>query len=166
MSRLLDGLVAALRRLAMAALVGMMAVTVVDVGMRLIINELVLGSVEIVELMLVASVFLALPETFRANRQITVDVIDQIVGPRATRLLKRIAAVLTALVMAVMAWRVVPPALDTIVIGDETTDLQISLAWYWLPLVVGVVVAAIAAIVGIGLPDDVEPETPDRGGDA
>lgn len=143
-----DKIVRILRFVSMLALATMMGVTIVDVCMRMLLNELVLGSVEIVQLMLVASVFLALPETFRRDEQITVDVIDQLAGAGTVKRLRVFAAFLTLLVMFVMAWRTVPPALDTLEIGDRTSDLQISLFWYWLPLVIGVVCAAIAAVPG------------------
>ena len=143
-----DKTVRVLRRVSMLALLLMMTVTIIDVGMRMMLNELVLGSVEIVQLMLVAVVFLALPETFRRDDQITVDVIDQLVGPGTVKRLRLVAAFLTLLVMTVMAWRTVPPALDTLEIGDQTSDLQLSLFWYWLPLVIGVICAAVAAVLG------------------
>jgi len=142
-----DKIVLTLRRIAMLALVVMMAVTIIDVSMRMILTELVLGSVEVVQLMLVAVVFLALPETFRRNEQITVDVIDQLAGAKTVRRLRLVAAFLTMVVIVVMAWRTVPPALDTLEIGDLTSDLQISLFWYWLPLSIGVVCAAIAGVL-------------------
>lgn len=124
----------------------MMAVTIVDVGMRLVLNELVLGSVEVVELALVCVVFLALPETFLRDEQITVDVVDQLAGPAARRWLRRFAAAAGAVLLVVMAFRTVPPALDTIEIGDLTTDLQLPLLWYWLPVVIGAFGAAAAAL--------------------
>jgi len=142
-----DALIRLLRRLSMGALVVMMFVTIVDVGMRMLLNELVLGSVEIVQLMLVAVVFLALPETFRRDSQITVDVVDQLLSARAATRLRRIAAGITAVVMLITAWRTVPPAIDTIVFGDLTSDLQLSLFWYWVPVVAGVACAAVAALV-------------------
>ncbi len=134
-----------LRVLAMISLLSMMIVTIVDVTMRMAINELVLGTVELVQFTLVAMVFLALPETFLRNEHITVDVIDQAVSPALLRVLRRLAALVTLALVAIMAWRTIPPALDTIEIGDTTSDLQISLFWYWLPVMVGAVAAAVAA---------------------
>lgn len=135
-----------LRIVAMVALVAMMLVTIVDVTMRLVLNRLVLGSVELVELMLVTAVFLALPETFVRDEHITVDLIDQALPAGKLRGLRTVAAVVTAAFLAVMAWRMIPPALDTLTIGDLTSDLQISLFWYWLPIVIGGVVAAIIVV--------------------
>lgn len=141
------GLLQMLRALAMLALLAMMLVTIVDVTMRLALNRLLLGSVELVQWTLVAVVFLALPETFYARQHITVDVVDQWVSARALGRLRRLAAVATALLLIVMAWRMIRPAFDTLEIGDLTSDLQISLFWYWLPIVIGSLTAAIVAAI-------------------
>lgn len=161
---MLDRLLTGLRRLSMAALVVMMLITIVDVSMRFFLNRLVLGSVELVQLALVCVVFLALPETFRRDQQITVDVVDQLAGPRGVQIARRVAWILTILVLAVLAWRTVPPALDTIEIGDLTSDLQISLFWYWVPIVIGSFGALAAAVLQFLRP--VPPPPPDADDDA
>ncbi len=134
-----------LRAAAMAALLVMMAVTLVDVTIRVTLNELVLGSVEIVQLMLVIVVFLALPEATLSGSHVTVDVVDRYVSARALRAIRCAGAFLTGALLTLLAVRTVPPALDVLEIGDRTTDLQISLIWYWLPIIVGAVAAAVAA---------------------
>ena len=144
---ILTRLLATLRVIATVALLAMMLVTIIDVTMRSVLGELVLGAVELVQLALVAAVYLALPETLLRGEHITVDVVDQALSPAALRRLRRIAAIATALLVAALAWRTIPPALDTLEIGDLTTDLGISLVWYWLPLVVGAVAGAVAAVV-------------------
>jgi TRAP-type C4-dicarboxylate transport system permease small subunit len=145
--KIIAGTLKVLRILSMGALLVMMLVTILDVTMRLVINELVLGSVEIVQLALVATVFLALPETFLRDEHITVDVIDQVVSPRTLRRLRLAATLATMVFVAVLAWRLIPPALDTLEVGDRSSDLQISLFWYWLPLVVGGVVSALVMVL-------------------
>lgn len=139
-----------LRYAAMLALVVMVGVTALDIGMRLALNELVLGSVEIVQLTLVMVVFLALPETFVRDEHITVDALDQVASPRGLRIARICAALATLALVAVMVWRMVLPALDTLTIGDLTSDLQFSLFWYWLPMLIGGLVA-VAAIVVVAL---------------
>lgn len=131
-----------LRVLAMCALVVMMFVTIVDVSMRLAINELVLGSVEVVQLTLVAVVFFAIPETFLRGEHIAVDLVDQALSASALARVRFAADVVTTVFLCVLAWRMVLPALDTLEIGDRSSDLLISLFWYWLPIVVGGVAAA------------------------
>jgi TRAP-type C4-dicarboxylate transport system permease small subunit len=107
----------------------------------------VLGSVELVLFAVVAVVFLALPETLRRDEQITVDVIDQYLSGAWIRRLRQIAAIIGAVLLAIMVWRTVLPAVDTLEYGDLTNDLQISFFWYWLPIVVGMTAAAVAAAV-------------------
>lgn len=136
-----------LKLAAMLALLAMMLVTILDVGLRVAINELVLGSVELVELLLVMVVFLALPETFLRDEHITVDALDQVVSVGGLRVARIAGALASLALVAVMAWRMVPPALDTLAMGDLTGDLQISLFWYWLPMLVGAVAAVAALIV-------------------
>lgn len=143
--QLLTRVVRGLKAVSMAGLLVMMGVTIVDVTMRVTLGKLVLGSVELVELALVVVVFLALPEATLARAHVTVDVIDQYVSVRTRRRLRRGAALVCGILLTVTAWRTVPPALDVIEIGDLTTDLKLSLIWYWLPIVVGFVAAAAAA---------------------
>ena len=140
-------LASALRWLAMAALVAMMGVTVLDIAMRNVLNQLVLGSIELVQLTIVLVVFLALPETFLRKEQITVDAIDQFVSPRVAALLRALAALATVCLMLVMLARMVPLATDTRVTGDLTTDLQISLFWFWLPILVGIGASVLTMLV-------------------
>ena len=139
-----------LRYAAMASLVVMMLITIVDVTLRVTMNELVLGSVEIVQLALVAVVFLSLPETFARDEHITVDALDQLVSARVLRWARLLAACCTVLLVTVMAWRMLLPGLETLEIGDLTSDLQFSLFWYWLPMLVGAIVAT-AVVVGVAL---------------
>jgi TRAP-type C4-dicarboxylate transport system permease small subunit len=136
-----------LRVLAMLALGAMALVTIVDVTLRNTINELVLGGVEIVQLTLVAVVFFALPETLLRGEHITIDVIDQAVPAPAVRALRVLGGLATLLLLVVMAWRMLLPALDTLEFGDMTTDLRISLFWYWLPLLIGGAAAVLAQLV-------------------
>lgn len=121
----------------MIALVAMMVVTAIDISMRNVLNELVPGSVEIISLMIVIVVFLALPETYLRNEHITVDAIDQLLAPRWAASLRAGGAFLTLILLATMVARMFPQAADTLVIGDLTTDLQISLFWFWLPILIG-----------------------------
>lgn len=159
--RLIEQVARALRIAAAVALGAMMTVTIVDVTMRNTINELVLGGVELVELALVVTVFLALPETFLRNEHVTIDAIDQLVSPRVVKVLRCTGAFLTLLLLVVLAWRMTLPALDTVTMGDLTSDLGIPLIWYWLPLVIGgIASAATAGVVAVReLGTGTEPET-------
>jgi TRAP-type C4-dicarboxylate transport system permease small subunit len=126
-----------LRRAAMLALVVMMFVTTADIGMRLVINRLILGSVEIVQLAIVAVVFLALPETLLRREQIVVDAIDHVLSERGRQFLRFLGSLVSFVLLCALFVYAIPQATDTLRIGDLSTDLQISLFWYWLPIIVG-----------------------------
>lgn len=158
--RRIEQLARGLRIAAVIGLAAMMSITIVDVTMRNTINELVLGGVELVEFALVITVFLALPETFLRNEHVTIDAIDQIASPRMIKILRCVGAFLTLLLLALLAWRMALPALDTVTMGDLTSDLGIPLVWYWLPLVIGgaasVVTAGAMAVRELGTGTEAE----------
>ena len=136
----------------MIALVAMMVVTTADIAMRLVINRLILGSVEIVQLAIVATVFLALPETLLRREQITVDAIDHVLSERGRQRLLCVGSLLSFVLLMALFVYSVPQAIDTLRVGDLSTDLQFSLFWYWLPIIIGCA-ASVAATGAIALED-------------
>lgn len=125
---------------------GMMLVTVADVSLRWLINFPIRGTVEIVELLLTCTFFLALPAIFLREENIVVDVIDRFVGPRGVDLLKRSSALLAVVALGVMAWQGWIAAQDTLVFGDVTSDLSIPKIYYWIPLLAGLAGALLSAL--------------------
>ena len=142
-----ERLARALRWAAMGGLIAMMAITAVDIAMRNVLNQLVNGSVELVSLTIVLVVFLALPETLLRDEQITVDAIDQFASPRWVAVLRASGALVMLGLFVTMIVRMVSQAADTLVIGDLTTDLKISLFWFWLPILVGTGASVLAILV-------------------
>ena len=132
---------------AMGALIAMMLVTALDISMRNALNQLVHGSVELVQLTIVLVVFLALPETFLRDEQITVDAVDQFAPPHWVAALRAAGALLTWVLLTTMTVRMLPQAADTLIIGDLTMDLQISLFWFWLPILVGACVSILVTLI-------------------
>jgi len=132
--------------LAGTALAAMMLVTVADVALRAAINKPIRGTLEIVELLLACTFFLALPASFLRDQHIVVDVVDG-VAPRRAPLLKRIAAVLGALLLAAMSWQGWIAARDALAFNDVTSDLALPRIWYWIPVLAGMIGGCIAAAV-------------------
>ena len=129
---------------ASAALAAIMLLTVADVLLRAILNHPIRGTLEIVELLLACTFFLALPASFLRDEHIVVDVVDGM-APRAVPLLRRIAGLLGVLVMAVMAWQGWIAAKDSLMFHDVTSDLALSRIWYWIPVLAGMIGSGIAA---------------------
>ncbi|MEK6243581.1 MAG: TRAP transporter small permease [Pseudomonadota bacterium] len=126
------------------SLAAMMLVTVADVVLRAAINKPIRGTLEIVELLLACSFFLALPATFLRDEHIVVDIVDGF-AVRWVPLLRRIAGVLGVLVMAAMAWQGWIAAKDTLMFHDVTSDLALPRIWYWIPVLAGMIGSCIAA---------------------
>jgi TRAP-type C4-dicarboxylate transport system permease small subunit len=130
--------------LAGISLAAMMLLTVADVTLRAAFNNPIRGTLEIVELLLACSFFLALPASFLRDEHIVVDIVDGY-WPRRVRLLRRIAALLGVVVMAVMAWQGWIAAQDTLMFHDVTSDLALPRIWYWIPVLAGMIGSCIAA---------------------
>jgi TRAP-type C4-dicarboxylate transport system permease small subunit len=123
----------------------MMLLTVADVLLRAFANRPIRGMYEIVELLLACSFFIALPAVFLRDEHIVVDVVDSF-APRWVPALRRMTEVLAIAVLGVMAWQGWKAAAETLVFNDVTSDLAIHRLWYWIPVLVGMVGGALAAV--------------------
>ena len=140
-----------------AAVAGMMLITVVDVFLRAVMNYPIRGTLEIVELLLAASFFLALPATFLRDEHIVVDMIDRRVGARGVDRLKRLSALVALVLLCILAWQGWIAAQDTLVFNDVTSDLSIPKIYYWIPLLAGFagsILAAASIMMGSASPPD------------
>ena len=138
------------RRLAGAAAVflcAMMMVTVADVVLRSLFAYPIFGTFDLVELLLVTLIFLGLPETFRREEHVVVDVVDHVAPGRVVALLRVLGALLAVALLALMLWHSLAPARDTNVFGDRTLDLGLPRYLHWMPILLGTAAAILAALV-------------------
>jgi TRAP-type C4-dicarboxylate transport system permease small subunit len=134
-------------------LVAMMLLTVADVVLRAVLNRPIRGSFEIVELLLACTFFVALPAVFLRDEHLLVDVVDPLV-PRWVPWLKRTAEIVAIPVLALMAWEGFKAGRETLVFNDVTSDLSIHRLWYWIPVLIGLIGSAIAAVAMLLRKDD------------
>jgi TRAP-type C4-dicarboxylate transport system permease small subunit len=126
-------------------LVAMMMVTVADVILRALFNLPITGAYDLVQLFLVGTVFLSIPEVFLNDENIVIDFIDHIFGPTAVGLLKIIANLASLVFLAVLSWRMIQPALDSMQFGEVSPDLSIPIVVHWGLMIGGIVLALPAA---------------------
>jgi TRAP-type transport system small permease protein len=126
-----------------------MLLTVADVLLRSFFNFPVRGTLELVELGLACTIFVALPAVFLRDEHLVVDVIDHFVRPSVVRWLDVAGAAVSLGVLVVMAWQMVPLARAMHEFGDVTSDLSIPRIYYWIPVLGGVVASALATLVFI-----------------
>ncbi len=127
------------------ALLTMTVWTVTDVLTRYLLAKPLKGSIDLVEATLVLVVFLALPECFLRDEQVTVDVADHVVGPRALELLKLAGAFATMVFLLVLGYTGIQPMLDAMQFGDRKPDLPIPI--YWLLAAIEVSIAAAVVVL-------------------
>jgi len=126
-----------------------MMVTVADVFLRTFFGYPVRGVLELVELGLACTIFLALPAVFLRDEHLVVDVIDHLAKKSVVRLLDLAGAIVSLVVLAVMLWQMVPLARTMHEFGDVTSDLSLPKIWYWVPVLLGLFASALAAVVFI-----------------
>ena len=130
-------------------LAAMMLLTVADVLLRAFFDRPIRGMLELVELGLACTIFLALPAVFLRDEHLVVDVIDHVTRPAVVRWLDLAAAVVSLVVLVVMMWQMVPLARTMHEFGDVTSDLSIPRIYYWVPVLLGVAASALATVVFI-----------------
>jgi TRAP-type C4-dicarboxylate transport system permease small subunit len=135
-------------RLASAFLAAMMLLTVADVVLRAVFNYPIRGTYELVELLLCATFFVALPAVFLRGDHVVVDSIDRYL-PGAVPWLKRVASIIAVTMLVLMTWQGGIAARDAWSFGDITADLSLPKILYWIPLLFGLGGGALAALAMI-----------------
>jgi TRAP-type C4-dicarboxylate transport system permease small subunit len=122
-------------------LAAMMLITVADVTSRALFNKPITGAYDLVQLFLVGTVFFSIPDVFVRGENIVIDLIDHVMKPAAIASLKVFASLAALVFLAVLALRMVPPALDSIAFHEVSLDLSIPMWVYWSLMIAGIVVA-------------------------
>jgi TRAP-type C4-dicarboxylate transport system permease small subunit len=134
-------------RLASGALVVLMMVTVADVFLRYLFNKPIRGSYDIVECMLLIFVFNGMAAAFFGRRNIAIDILDSFVAARVVTILIRLADALSVLVLVLIFWAMITPAIQIYQYGDVKLDSQIPIYWMWIAAFIGLTGTILAAIV-------------------
>jgi TRAP-type C4-dicarboxylate transport system permease small subunit len=135
--------------LAASFLAAMMLLTVADVVLRSFFGRPIQGMLELIELGLACTIFVALPAVFLRDEHLVVDVADHLLRPAAVRVLDLAGALVSLGVLVVMAWQMAPLARAMHEFGDVTSDLSLPRIWYWVPVLFGIVASALATLVFI-----------------
>jgi TRAP-type C4-dicarboxylate transport system permease small subunit len=138
-------------RLAAAALLVMMMGTVIDVFFRYAFNKPLRISYDLVESMLVIYVFNGMAGAFLNRRNIVINVIDAMVGPRVVRALTVMADIVSVLCLTIFAYAMIRPGLQAFDYGDHKLELGLPLYVLWIFAfagIAGTLLCAVAALIG------------------
>jgi TRAP-type C4-dicarboxylate transport system permease small subunit len=145
--RALRGLIGLLAALGVAAYGAAALVTVGDVvGRRFGLP--IDGVVDLVQLFVMAGAWLVMPFAFMTGAHVGVDFLVERM-PRAPAVLMRAAAMAVAVVLlGLMFGYGYQTAGMRMMFGDRSQQLGIPIVWYWAPLILGLGVSALGAILG------------------
>lgn len=169
--RLLSGFARACTIGGALSLCVMMLGTDWDIVSRQLFGRPLEGVVELVEITVLATAMLGLPEAFLRDEQIRVDLVDAVLPERLLRALQGVGLLLSILFLALLAVNVVQPMLDARDFGDVKYDLGVPI-WPLYALILFAFAASALTCsalfwrrVVLGLaPDDGAP--PSRDGEA
>jgi TRAP-type C4-dicarboxylate transport system permease small subunit len=142
---LLDRLRVVQLRLASVALVIMMLVTLVDVFMRYAFNNPIRGAYELVEAMMIVFVFNGMSTGFLQRRNIVIDLVDSVLHRSIIVALIRMSDVLTMATIALFAYAMIKPALQSYSYGEVKMELQVPIWWFWAAAFFGIAGAILCA---------------------
>jgi TRAP-type C4-dicarboxylate transport system permease small subunit len=127
-------------------LVAMMLITVADVTARSLFNRPITGAYDLVQLFLVGTVFLSIPDVFLRGENIVIDFVDHFFSTHVVHWLRFAASLAAFVFLAVLAWRMVQPALDSVRFHEVSLDLSIPMWVYWGLMIGGIVLTLPMAI--------------------
>lgn len=135
-----------LEAVSVVLLLGLIAVTGIDVIGRKLLNAPFAAAYELTQLMLAALVFVALPLVSRGGEHVEVDLLATLVPEKARRVMGMFAALVSAGCLGFIAWRLVLLGRDHMETGAHSISLEVSYAPFAF---LGVVCCVMAAIWGI-----------------
>lgn len=127
----LRGAQAAMGSVACAALFVMMTVAVVDVVARTVFNKPFGAASEVIELAMVATIFLVYPIVSYKGMHISIDLLDSLVPDPLRRAQHVLSALLGAAVFAAVAWRIGYLAREAWSSSEVTGVLGVPLAYVY-----------------------------------
>lgn len=133
-------------RLAMIALVIMMGSTCVDVALRFLFDRPIRGAYDIVEACLVVFVFHGMSASFFARKNIVIDIIDALIGPRLEAVLVRLSDVVSIVLLMLVTAAMISPALQAYAYGDRKLELGLQLWVLWIFAIVGLIGTLLCAL--------------------
>ena len=122
--RVIEWVMYKLRTIGAACLVGMMALTCVDVVGRFF-GHPVFGSVELVSFMATLSVAMALPYTHKVGGHVGVEIIVRLVSKRKQAVITICTGILSLVLFSIVTWRMVTYARTMQLSGEVSLNLEL-----------------------------------------
>lgn len=126
-----------------ACLAGAALVTCADILLRQA-GGAVVGVVDLVQLLVMAGAYLAIPYAFLQDGHVAVDLVTARLPTRAAALCRALGALLGLALMLAIARYGLDAALQQHAYGDRSHTMGIPILWYWTPLLIGAALSVLA----------------------
>jgi len=128
-------------------LIGVMAMTVISVFGRYLLNAPIPGDYEITELACGVAVFAFFPYCHTRNGNIVVEFFTEKLRPRHKAALEAVHNCAFTLVAGLITWRLFVGGMHKFIDGETTLYLAIPLHWAYFPALLGAVLLTVVCAV-------------------
>jgi TRAP-type C4-dicarboxylate transport system permease small subunit len=122
-------------------------VLMADIALRRTIGVSITGTVDLTQLAQMYCVALALPLVFLREGNVAVDFLTGRLPARVRAVLQAVAHLACAGLLGAMAWHAWVQAAIQAAQGDRSQTLGIPMQLYWLPLLAGLMLASLGALL-------------------
>jgi TRAP-type C4-dicarboxylate transport system permease small subunit len=122
--------------------------TVVDIVLRHTIGSAVPGTVDLMQLIVMWAALAAVPYGFIANDHVAVDLLTEQFSAPVQRGLTVFSSLLGCIFLAAVFYFSTLQAWHEYGYGDRTQTIGIPIILYWLPMLAGMALSALATIAG------------------
>lgn len=123
------------------------AVTCADIVIRNAGGQGIIGTVDITQMLIMATAFLTIPYGFISDSHVSVEIGVEKLPFRLQALFKGLAALLGALLMLAIGWYGIGQFETVGLMGDKSQTIGLPMTWFWYPLLAGSFFAAAMSFV-------------------
>ena len=135
-----------LANVAQALLLVAVLITVADIVIRQIASTSVPGTVDLMQLCVMWSALLAMPAAFLTDEHVAIDLFTKSLPLPVQRALRLLATLMGVAVLALLAWYGALQSWREHTAGDSTQTLGLPMGLYWVPLLLGLALSALACL--------------------
>lgn len=121
-------------------------ITVADIiGRRF--DAPIVGVVDLVQLFVLGGAWLVIPFAFLRGSHVAVDLLVQAMPRLLAEATRHLTRVLALILLALMLSQCYQTFQQQLMFGDRSQQIGIPIAWYWVPLLVGLGLSIVAVIL-------------------
>jgi TRAP-type C4-dicarboxylate transport system permease small subunit len=130
---------------AIVAIFAIVGVTLYDVAQGALTGRPLRGAYDVVATCLAFVIYFSVPEVFRTESNIRIDLIDIVLPPRMMSIVVLLGRVLTLAFALLISVAIISPFREAIEYGDVKYESGIPVWFIWLPILGGSFLAVVAS---------------------